>query len=138
MRRKFHPRAPRVPPPIFSSRLTHARAVFHAHMRETHGREWSERFQRESKYCSNPPTFVLHTLPPPRPLSFFFFFCRVFVVSAVIMPQRRYHVTDIQLRVRDGLCEVDPDDILSDLVPNDGQVCVCVLCVQARVRVYLS
>ena len=29
---------------------------------------------------------------------------------------------DIQLRVKDGLCEVDPDDILSDLVSNDGQV----------------
>lgn len=30
--------------------------------------------------------------------------------------------TDIQLRVQDGLCHVDPDDVLSDLVTNDGQV----------------
>lgn len=30
--------------------------------------------------------------------------------------------TGIQLRVEDSLCEVDPDDVLSDLVPNDGQV----------------
>lgn len=32
--------------------------------------------------------------------------------------------TEIQLRVDGSLCEVDPDDVISDLVGNDGQASV--------------
>lgn len=56
----------------------------------------------EAVYTTAGPTFrkhVFHRAPPPTPPP-----------------------PDIQLRVQDGLCEVDPDDILSDLVSNDGQV----------------
>ncbi|CAM9756876.1 unnamed protein product [Ectocarpus sp. 6 AP-2014] len=35
-------------------------------------------------------------------------------------------IGEIQLRVQDGLCEVDPDDVLSDLVANDSQDAVFV------------
>lgn len=46
--------------------------------------------------------------------------------------------TDMQMRVEGSLCEVDPDDVVSDLVSRDGTVSVHVFLCSVFVLFFMN